>query len=300
MVGLAQRALRLRWLALLALAAFYVASGAHAQPATVVGSCGSTNFPAGSLNNTTVDVNGQSCSGAMGPARVVTACGAVAPFGATPAGSMAYPTTDIHGNGCLLGGSSGATSVWSASDAAANGFILSNGGLTVTQPNANSWQVIRGTIGKSSGKLYVEFKTSVPVSTYIMVGMADAAFVITGGFEYFGQPYSGGLQTSNNGFQGSTGFSPLNVGNINTIAANDIIGMAVDFGAQQFWIAQNNTWVVGDPSTGASPLGGFVLATVGALFPALALYGTGTGVWTLQPTAASEKYAPPAGFSPWN
>ena len=36
------------------------------------------------------------------------------------------------------GGSGGATSVWSAADAAANGMTLSNGGLTVTNPKTKT------------------------------------------------------------------------------------------------------------------------------------------------------------------
>ena len=50
-----------------------------------------------------------------------------------------------------------ARSVWSASDAAAGGMTLSNGGLTAAKTVDASYQTIRGSISKSSGKLYVEF-----------------------------------------------------------------------------------------------------------------------------------------------
>jgi hypothetical protein len=191
------------------------------------------------------------------------------------------------------------TSVWSASDAAAGGLTLSNGGLTVTQTTAASWAMIRSTISKSSGKLYVEFSTSAAVSPYMMVGLADAG-AANGVVSFPGfTPYGGSLQTANNGFQRSAGFTPVTTGNIGAVAANDVLAIAIDFTAQQFWIAQNNVWVTGDPATGAAPLASFILATVGPLFPALGLYSAGTGVWTLQATAASQKYAPPSGFSPW-
>ena len=76
----------------LTLLASAVSERALAQ-ATVVSSCGSVTLSAGTPHNVTIDVNGQSCqSGASGGAP---------------------------------------TSVWSASDAAANGMTLSNGGLTV-------------------------------------------------------------------------------------------------------------------------------------------------------------------------
>ena len=73
-------------------------------------------------------------------------------------------------------------STWSASDAAANGMTLSNGGLTVTQSGSGSWQSIRGTISKSSGKLYVEFSTNVAMTNinFLMLGLADASFSASG------------------------------------------------------------------------------------------------------------------------
>ena len=36
------------------------------------------------------------------------------------------------------------------------------------------------------------------------------------------------------------------------------------------------------------------------MFPAVGLNNSGSGVWTLQSTAASQKYAPPSGFSAWD
>ena len=68
-------------------------------------------------------------------------------------GAFAYVAPIAGGTG---GG--GTTSVWSASDAAANAMTLSNGGLTVTNPtSATGWQSIRGSVSQTSGKLYVEF-----------------------------------------------------------------------------------------------------------------------------------------------
>ena len=43
----------------------------------------------------------------------------------------------------------------------------------------------------------------------------------------------------------------------------------------------------------------FVPATVGALFAGLSLYDS-VDSWTLQATAASQKYAPPSGFVAWD
>ena len=55
-----------------------------------------------------------------------------------------------------------------------------------------------------------------------------------------------------------------------------------------------------NPATGSLPIVSFVPATVGALFAGMSFVGTNCGVWTLQSTAASQKYAPPSGFSAWD
>jgi hypothetical protein len=190
------------------------------------------------------------------------------------------------------------TSVWSAADAAANGMTLSNGGLTVTPSGSGAWQSIRGSISKTSGKLYVEFSTSAAVSTGMISGLASAGFNVVDNLG--DNPYSAGLQLPGGYNYQSAGFTfhaaaPYS----GAVAANDTLALAIDFTAQSIWIAHNNTWSSGsNPATGTAPDFSFVLATVGALFPGLSFNGS-AGVWTLQPTAASQTYAPPAGFTSW-
>jgi microcystin-dependent protein len=80
------------------------------------------------------------------------------------------------------------------------------------------------------------------------------------------------------------------VGNLggNTDTAGNLGGYTVP-GAEQ------------TPFGGISPFVTFTPATVGALFPAMAFSTSGSnGVWTLQSTAASQKYAPPSGFKAWD
>ena len=88
----------------------------------------------------------------------------------------------------------GTKSVWSAADAAANGMTLSNGGLTVTPTGRLDWRLVRGTISKTSGKLYVEFSNNNATASNISncgLGLASAGFVVT---SYLGSSvYSGGL-----------------------------------------------------------------------------------------------------------
>ena len=196
------------------------------------------------------------------------------------------------------------TSVWSASDAAANGMTLSNGGLTVT-PAATGWQSVRTTTSKTTGKFYIEFLVNVaPTGTVIEWGLASSSFNPVG---YLGATNFSGAIAANQFNQASTGFtSHYNIPAAVIPPLNDVWALAVDFDAGSIWIAQNNVWsppgipgrAVANPATATSPIMSFVPATVGALFAGMSLQGT-SGVWTLQPTAASQKYAPPAGFSAW-
>ena len=194
-----------------------------------------------------------------------------------------------------------AASVWSASDAAINAMTLSNGGLTVT-PSGSAWQSIRISSSKTSGKFYIEFANSAASSTAdIQFGLASSGFDPS---SYLGSSvYSGGSVINSGGNVVSAGFT----GNYNPAPSpiepvpNDVFSLAVDFTTGSMWLGHNNVWLGGsNPSTGSLPVISFVPATVGALFAGIAIYGANHGVWTLQPTAASQTYAPPAGFSAWD
>ena len=191
----------------------------------------------------------------------------------------------------------GATTVWSAADASANSMTLTNGGLTVN-PTINN-RSIRGTNSKTSGKLYVEFKANASyASDYITWGLASAGFNISGAVGT--SNYSGGIFWSSNNV--SAGFTS-NYTTAPVPGAGDVMALAVDFSAGSIWIALNNLWLgSSNPATGTLPILSFVPATVGALFPAMSWTGPqiATEQWTLQPTAASQKYAPPSGFQAWD
>ena len=69
-----------------------------------------------------------------------------------------------------------ASSVWSAADAAANAMTLSNGGLTVTSTVSGAYKSVRGSIGNSSGKVYVEFLANAVMAVgYDMFGAASSS-----------------------------------------------------------------------------------------------------------------------------
>ena len=251
----------MRWLALLAL---LLPAPAFAQ-ATVVSSCGTASYTAGTPHNVTIDTNGQSCQ---------------------------------------VGGGSGTvtpTSVWSAADAAANGMTLSNGGLTLAGPAA-SWGTARGTVGKTTGKYYIEFNNVVAATGGAGVAFGLATVASASGQKLadyansVGSFLTGAGVLVNGGYALGSPYAPSYLP-----VLNDVFGLAVDFNAGKVWISFNGTYLVGDPVSGANPIATIISPVLGSLasYPAMSL-GFNGGVWTLQPTAASQKYAAPAGFTPWN
>jgi hypothetical protein len=190
-------------------------------------------------------------------------------------------------------------SVWSASDAAANAMTLSNGGLTVT-PSANAgYQSVRGTVSQASGKFYVEFKANATEGNVQMGwGIASASFVPT---SYLGSSASSaGSYNQNAGNFVTAGFTSIIALGPQPSAANDVWAIAIDLTAGKYWVAQNNVWAGGgNPAAGTSPMVTIAAPAFGlAYFPALSLESA-NHAWTLQPTAATQKYAAPSGFSPW-
>ena len=221
----------------------------------------------------------------------------VASYGGAPPVAIGAAPYWISGLGGGGGGASAPSSVWSAADAAANGMTLTNGGLTVTPSGVLSWQTIRGSIGKTSGKLYIEFADS-GTPTNDVIGFGSSGMTIA---NYLGASnYSAGMFLSPSAPVVSSGFTE-NYNQPGGAVANDVWALAIDFAAGSIWVAQNNVWAnSSNPATGSLPIISFVPATVGALFPGMSFYSEPAGVWTLQPTAASQKYAPPAGFSAWD
>jgi hypothetical protein len=180
-------------------------------------------------------------------------------------------------------------------------MVLSNGGLTVNAGPASVWQSIRTTISNTSGKRYIEFLiTNVGSTTraypYVEIGLANNTFIPTA--EVGTSNYSGafGLDGTNIVSAGFTSNYVQGGGAVN----NDVWAMAVDFSAGRVWFAQNNVWLnSSNPATSSLPMLNFIPATVGSLFAAVSLTPT-VGSWTLQAAAASQRYAPPSGFSAWD
>jgi hypothetical protein len=209
---------------------------------------------------------------------------------------------DANGAVVISGGGPPVASVWSASDATANGMTLSNDGLTVTPSGFVGNQTIRGSVSHNIGKWYVEFFADAAMgggAINIMFGFADTTFVAAD--EYLGSNgVSVGVQLAGASYT-TSGFTALHPTGAVTPIENDIWAIAIDFTAGLAWLGQNNSWLSsGNPAIGANPYITITAPALGvALFPGMTFYGSENGVWTLQPTAASQKYAPPTGFTPW-
>ena len=175
----------------------------------------------------------------------------IAGYGGTPTGGA----SPIWIGGYITGGGGGGTvttSVWSAADAAANGMTLSNGGLTVSEPGPalpNAWQILRGSISQTSGKLYVEFKTSTGLTTAFHYGLASTGVNIN---SYLGDSnYSVGISGPGAAVFFSSGFIAGGTFTGGAANVNDVLALAVDFTAGKAWSARNNVWDnSGDPVAG--------------------------------------------------
>lgn len=186
---------------------------------------------------------------------------------------------------------------WNTTDAAASSFTLTNGDLTVAA-TTGAWKSARATTGKSSGKLYFEIKcVESDTNAYYMLGVASSGFSAA---NYLGtSSYSAGLapgtQYLSTGFSAGSGAAPS--GNPTN---NDVWQIAVDFTAGKLWLGKNNSWIAsGDPAAGTNPAVNFTPATVGTLYPAISLYGSTSGTWTLQALASQQTHSAPSGFSEW-
>lgn len=112
------------------------------------------------------------------------------------------------------------------------GITLSNGNLTATASNVATY-VTRSTIGKSSGKWYVEFLVSAAITNSTSYGVKTSAEGLSQlvGATANGYGYNDGGQKKNNGTDVAYGTAPAN---------GVTIGIALDMDAGQITFYRNN------------------------------------------------------------
>lgn len=183
---------------------------------------------------------------------------------------------------------------------------LSNGNLTAANPTThNNWQSVRSTTSHSTGKYYFEVTCdAAPASPGgWLVGFLNATGSLT---------TQVGGDTHGIGFQSFTGGDAwLNGSPVNTwqqcTANGQIIGFAIDFGAQLAW-AKNVTLASGwnsalggtqDPATGQG--GSSFAYESGAMFVTSSIYynGSNTTQMTFNFGATSYTGTAPSGFGNW-
>jgi hypothetical protein len=172
---------------------------------------------------------------------------------------------------------------WNSADKHSD-VTLSNADLTCTASNLG--RMVRGTVGKSTGKWYFEV-TFVTSATWTTAGisLSSASLATLGGAT--GVYVIGPAHTYSPAGSDSHG---------STISAGGVAGIAVDFDAGKIWFSSNNVWVTNagpaDPATAAVPRYSSIPA--GTYYP-----GSAPGLETVT-INATLVYTPPSGFSPWS
>lgn len=174
---------------------------------------------------------------------------------------------------------SGAATVWRFNPADKIGLTLSDNNRTITS-TGGAIEAARGTVARSSGKIYTEFRPGGAQAGVCAVGLANAAhlFASTPG----SSPGSAGYQPGGNAQ--ADGGTPATYA---TYSAGDIISLAADLTAGKVWYAKNGVWQSGDPTAGT---GGLTLAA--DTYYGIASVNNGSSCTI--PTQIT--YAVPAGF----
>jgi hypothetical protein len=187
-----------------------------------------------------------------------------APASYTPSAATFDPTSTYRGTNISLSGSN---------------LIATNTSVP------NDWESVGATVSASSGKRYFELVlNNMPYEGDFMIGVAPASMNYAG---YLGNIANGwcwqvGLGISNKGFNNA--FSAYGASGV---AANDVIGCLLDFGAGELSYTLNGV-SQGVAFTGLS----------GTLRPVVSLYYLNPQC-TARFNPASWSYSPPAGYDSW-
>ncbi|RCX32088.1 SPRY domain-containing protein [Thioalbus denitrificans] len=199
----------------------------------------------------------------------------------------------IHHGLQLAAGGSG-TVIYATWDASAKGpnITLSGGDLTATKGGSSTYESVRATKGKLSGKWYWEVTViSGNTSPYIVIGIGTASLPTAAAPGSTATSYSyteGGGYKYNNGSTTAYGA---------TYATGDVIQVALDMTAGKIWWGKNGTWQAsGDPAAGT---GAAFTGLAGTQYPAVGLYRppTDPSAVTANFGASAFSYSVPSGFN---
>jgi hypothetical protein len=183
---------------------------------------------------------------------------------------------EVRGNYCT----------WNPND---KGLItISNGNLETSQLTSGAHQIVRGTIGMSSGKWYWE-STMTTNSGYQMVGILGSNSTY-GLSTYIGSASTGYAVYSADGYIYNNNVTAPYLGS--SYVSGDVIGVAFDADNGKLWFSKNGVFPnSGNPATGANAA--YTAIPSMAYFPAVSQQNT-TGATNFGQRAFA--YTAPSGF----
>lgn len=191
------------------------------------------------------------------------------------------------------GAAVGAAVTWNPADKAAL-IVLSGGDLIAGRTGANTYQSVRATQYRTTGKHYFEGLVGAGTSSSMMIGLGAVGANIN---SFVGSDVGGfGYNASNGGKYNSGGLTAFGA----TYSPGDVIGIAYDAATGFIWFAKNNVYQAsGNPAGGTSPA--FSTTPGSTLAPMCSILEGASGqTWVGRFMASAFTYAPPAGFSAWN
>jgi hypothetical protein len=195
---------------------------------------------------------------------------------------------------------------WDSGNAGA-GMNLCRGSLCAGKNASNgSWQSIRGTTGKTTGKVYLEFYiNSYDQVSSMIVGVCNTSASMSNWVGVDANSFGLQLNTSTtwNYVENATNRNTLWTVNKNN-AQGAVIGLAIDIGNSLVWwrTDRGTNWNnngSADPASGTGGLTQFISFTT--LYPAMsAIDASDANCATLNTGGMPFAYAAPSGFSAWD
>ncbi len=166
-------------------------------------------------------------------------------------------------------------------------ITIENSHRTATVLTGGAWTMARGSLSKSTGKWYAEFKILNNAGNDMMVGIENGTGSRAG---YPGsQPTGYGYYCRSNFYNNSNSSDSHQ-----TYTAGDTIGVAYDAVSAKVWFSKNGVWS-GDPTAGTGQAFSSVVSRQRLAFGSSI---AGASV-TLRTRANEFTYTPPTGFMAW-
>jgi hypothetical protein len=199
-------------------------------------------------------------------------------------------------SGFTAGFTATTTCVWDAANKSANISLFRAATCAASWVSVSTWKAVRATTSHSTGKFYLEVIQGYVGNNGMVTGFGNASLNTA---NYVGSDANSfGYQSNNGGTLGISG------GWQSATKMGTVIQIAIDLDAKLVWARTDgssnwNNSGTADPATG---VGGKSYTTIGALFPAVSLFGANNNAtnWAvLNAGGFSFTGTIPSGFSAW-